>query len=60
MGLAKKDSISKKQLLILLYLSVFLGPFGGNTVLALIPSLERFFNADITFITASITFYMMV
>lgn len=33
---------------------MFLGPFGGNTVLALIPSLERFFNADISFIAASI------
>jgi ACDE family multidrug resistance protein len=55
----KKGGLSKRQLLFLLYLSVFLGPFGGNTVLALIPSLERFFNVDITFIAASITFYML-
>lgn len=55
----KKKEISKKRLLILLYFSVFLGPFGGNTVLALIPSLERFFNADITFIAASITIFMI-
>jgi MFS family permease len=55
----KKNGLSKKRLLILLYFSVFLGPFGGNTVLALIPSLERFFNADITFIAASITLYMI-
>ena len=50
---------SRKYLLILLYFSVFLGPFGGNTVLALIPSLERFFNVDISFIAASITLYMI-
>ena len=49
----------KKHLLFLLYPSVFLGPFGGNTVLALIPSLERFFNADISFIVASIAIYMI-
>ncbi|MBE0517253.1 MAG: MFS transporter [Methanophagales archaeon] len=55
----KKGGLSKRYLLILLYLSVFLGPFGGNTVLALIPSLERFFNVDITFIAASITLYMI-
>ncbi len=55
----KSEGLSKTYLLILLYLSVFLGPFGGNTVLALIPSLERFFNADITFIAASITLYMI-
>ncbi|MDF2955979.1 MAG: putative arabinose efflux permease AraJ [Candidatus Alkanophagales archaeon MCA70_species_2] len=51
--------MSSKNLLILLYLSVFLGPFGGNTVLALIPSLERFFNTDISFIAAAITLYMI-
>lgn len=50
---------SRKYLLILLYFSVFLGPFGGNTVLALIPSLERFFNVGISFIAASITLYMI-
>ncbi|MDI6885598.1 MAG: MFS transporter [archaeon] len=55
----KKGGLSKRHLLILLYLSVFLGPFGGNTVLALIPSLERFFDVDITFIAASITLYMI-
>ena len=55
----KKEIPTKKRLLILLYLSVFLGPFGGNTVLALIPSLERFFNADITFIAFSITIFMI-
>ncbi len=55
----KKKGASKKHLLFLLYPSVFLGPFGGNTVLALIPSLERFFNADISFIAASITIYMI-
>ena len=55
----KKNGASKKHLFFLLYPSVFLGPFGGNTVLALIPSLERFFNADISFIVASITIYMI-
>jgi MFS family permease len=55
----KREVLTKKQLLFLLYISVFLGPFGGNTVLALIPSLERYFNADITFIAASITVYMI-
>jgi MFS family permease len=55
----KKNGLSKTQLLVLLYLSVFLGPFGGNTVLALIPSLERFFTVDITYIAASITLYMI-
>lgn len=55
----KESGSSKKRFLILLYLSVFLGPFGGNTVLALIPSLERSFNADITFIAASITLFMI-
>ncbi|OYT61857.1 hypothetical protein B6U67_05175 [Methanosarcinales archaeon ex4484_138] len=49
--------LSKKYFLTLLYVSVFLGPFGGNTVLALIPSLENFFGADISFIAASITIY---
>ncbi len=51
--------LSKKHLLILLYVSVFLGPFGGNTVLALIPSLESYFDVDISFIAASITIYMI-
>ena len=55
----KKNGASKKHLLFLLYPSVFLGPFGGNTVLALIPSLERFFNADISFMAASIMVYMI-
>ncbi len=43
----------------LLYPSVFLGPFGGNTVLALIIPLKEFFNADISFIATSITIYMI-
>jgi MFS family permease len=43
----------------LLYPSVFLGPFGGNTVLALIPSLERFFTDKPGFIPVSIMFYMI-
>jgi len=55
----KKNGASKKHLLILLYPSVFLGPFGGNTVLALITPLKEFFNADISFIAASITMYMI-
>ena len=55
----KKNGASKKHLLILLYPSVFLGPFGGNTVLALITPLKEFFNADISFIAASITIYMI-
>ena len=55
----KKNGASKKHLLFLLYPSVFLGPFGGNTVLALITPLKEFFNADISFIAASITIYMI-
>ena len=50
---------SKKHLLFLLYPAVFLGPFGGLTVLALIPSLERFFTDEPWFIPASITIYMI-
>jgi DHA1 family multidrug resistance protein-like MFS transporter len=38
---------------------VFLGPFGGNTVLALIPSLERFFTDEPWFIPVSIMVYMI-
>jgi DHA1 family multidrug resistance protein-like MFS transporter len=53
------NSTSKKHLLFLLYPSVFLGPFGGNTVLALIPSLERFFTDEPWFIPVSIMFYMI-
>ncbi|MFZ2071087.1 MAG: MFS transporter [Halobacteriota archaeon] len=49
----------QKSLLFLLYPSVFLGPFGGNTVLALIPSLERFFTDEPWFIPASIMIYMI-
>jgi len=55
----KKKGASKKHLLFLLYSSVFLGPFGGSTVLPLIPPLKEFFNADISFIAASITIYMI-
>lgn len=55
----KKKGLSKKHLLFLLYSSVFLGPFGGSTVLPLIPPLKEFFNADISFIAASITIYMI-
>ncbi len=57
--LMKKNGASKKHLLFLLYPSVFLGPFGGNTVLALIIPLKEFFNADISFIATSITIYMI-
>ena len=55
----KKNGASKKHLLFLLYPSVFLGPFGGNTVLALITPLKEFFDADISFIVASIAIYMI-
>lgn len=55
----KNNGASKKNLLFLLYPSVFLGPFGGNTVLALIPSLERFFTDEPWFIPVSIMFYMI-
>lgn len=55
----KKNGPSKKYLLILLYFSVFLGPFGGSTVLALITPLERFFTDDPWFIPASIAIYMI-
>jgi MFS family permease len=55
----KENGASEKHLLFLLYPSVFLGPFWENTVLALISSLERSFNADISFIAASITIYMI-
>ncbi len=55
----KKNELSKKHLLILLYFSVFLGPFGGNTVLPLITPLKEFFNADISFIAASIAIYII-
>ncbi len=57
--LMKKNGASKKHLLFLLYPSVFLGPFGGNTVLALIIPLKEFFNADISFIATSITIYII-
>ncbi|MHC1579507.1 MAG: MFS transporter [Candidatus Alkanophagales archaeon] len=51
--------MASKGLLPLLYLSVFLGPFGGNVVLALIPTLERHFNVGISLVAAAITTYML-
>jgi len=48
-----------KRLLPLLYLSVLLGPFGGNAVLALIPTLEKHFNVGISLVAAAITTYML-
>lgn len=43
----------------LLYFGAFLGPLGGNAVLALIPTLKNAFNADIALIALSITFFML-
>ncbi len=55
----KKNGLSKKHLLILLYFSVLLGPFGGSTVFALIKSLKGFFIDEPWFIPVSITIYMI-
>jgi len=55
----KKKRLSKKHLLFLLYPSVFLAPFGGLTVLALILPLERYFTDEPWFIPASIAMYMI-
>jgi DHA1 family bicyclomycin/chloramphenicol resistance-like MFS transporter len=55
----KKNRQSKTRLLFLLYPSVFLAPFGGLTVLALIPPLEQYFTDEPWFIPASITMYMI-
>ncbi len=55
----KKKGLSKKHLLILLYSSVLLGPFGGSTVFALIKSLKEFFIDEPWFIPVSIAIYMI-
>jgi len=55
----KTKGLSKTHLLFLLYPSVFLAPFGGLTVLALILPLERYFTDEPWFIPASIAMYMI-
>ncbi len=45
--------------IVILYFGAFIGPLGGNAVLALIPTLKDAFNVDITLITLSITLFMV-
>ncbi len=45
--------------ILLLYFGAFLGPMGGNAVLALIPALKNAFSVDVASITLSITFFML-
>ncbi|MCP8306565.1 MAG: MFS transporter [archaeon] len=43
----------------ILYFGAFIGPLGGNAVLALIPTLKDAFSVDITLVTLSITLFMV-
>lgn len=45
--------------LIHLYMGAFLGPFGGNAVLAMIPTLSEAFDVDVGLVALSITVYMI-
>lgn len=52
--------MDKKGLLLLIYFGAFIGPFGGNSVLPLIPLLESNFNVGIEVIALTITAFMGV
>ncbi|MCD6410018.1 MAG: MFS transporter [Candidatus Verstraetearchaeota archaeon] len=45
--------------LVLTYLCAFLGPFGGNIVIAMFPTLEAWFNVDVSSMALSITLFML-
>jgi len=52
-------ALARLNLLAIVYISAFMGPFGGSMVVAMFPELERVFGVDITIMALTVTVFMV-